>query len=280
MEDNSVVKTLTQGLFLAFALVIIMIISLGISLDFSRLKTWEYWISVVVKLALVMITFNIIYRLDRKNKINTHNSRFFIAYATNRMRVARIYEDKRVEDLERAIKEENERRLQEKCERLLSHICSYIKYSDMEKSAEQLIKEFGILPRLHKRFYKVYDRIKAGRVKAKKLMAATFLTDKQLVNKKDIQYDYSVVAETMRRNTAKMITFLLTTMLFSVIVYTFAFPSVWTEIVSNITILLGAIISGFTSADKDVKRLTYVYENRNNFIFQHLEITDKYEPQK
>ena len=73
-----------------------------------------------------------------------------------------------------------------------------------------------------------------------------------------------------------MLTFLLTTMLSAMIMFTFVFPNIWAKILSNVGILVGAVISGFISSDKDIKHLTRVYEARNAFILQHLDIVDEY----
>lgn len=279
MEDNSILKTLAQGLFIVLALVVIMFVSLGLELDFSRLKTFKYWVSVIIKLSLTMLTYNIIYRLDRKNKLNLRTSRFFVAYATNRLRISKIYTDKKLDQLQKAVDEENEKRLQNKCEKLFNKICSYVKYADIEKPVEDLIEFYKIQKKYHKKFIKIYNKVKSGRVKIKKLKISVFLTDKQLVNSKEITYDYSLVRELFLRNTAKMFSFLFFTMLSSIIIFTFVIPSIWTEIVSNVTIILGAISSGFASSSKDVKHLTFIYENRNNFIFEHLEIKEEYIPE-
>ena len=276
MKKNSILETLVQVVFLLVITAVIMLLSLGISLDFSKLKTIEYWIEVGVQLALTMVVFNVIYRMDRRNKANLRTSRFFIAYATNKMRITRIYTDKRIPDLEKAVANENERRLHVRCEKLLHKVCGYIRYSDLLKTADELIKEYHINERLTKKFRKIYEKIKSGRVKVKELKAEIFLKDKQLVEIKGEEYDYNTVEESIKHNTAKMLTFLLTTMLSAIIVFTFIFPNVWAKILSNVGILIGAVISGFISSDKDIKHLTRVYESRNAFILQHLDIADEY----
>lgn len=276
MKKSSVLETFVQTAFLLVVFTVIILLSLGISLDFSKLKTVEYWIEVGAQLALTMIVFNVIYRMDRRNKANIRTSRFFIAYATNRLRITRIYTDKRIPDLEKAVKEENRQRLITRCEELLHKVCGYIKYDDLTKTTDELIKEYHIQEKRTKKFCKIYDRIKSGRVKVKELKPQVFLTDKQLIEIKGEEYDFNAAEECIKHNTAKMITFLITTMLSAIIVFTFMFPNIWPKILSNVGILFGAVISGFISSDKDIKHLTRVYEARNAFILQHLEIGDEY----
>ena len=53
-------ETIVQFVFILFAFIIVLLVSLGISLDFSRLGTATYWVEVSLQLAMTMCVFNII----------------------------------------------------------------------------------------------------------------------------------------------------------------------------------------------------------------------------
>ena len=69
-------------------------ITLGIDLDFKRLLMLEYWAQVITQLIITMIIFNMVSNSHYRTKARNEKGRFFIAYATNRIRVKEI-EDKK-----------------------------------------------------------------------------------------------------------------------------------------------------------------------------------------
>jgi hypothetical protein len=279
---KSIKETLIQILFGLVAFVVIIFTSLGISFDFSLLREIAYWIEVLIKLAVTMIFFNIIYYIYRKNIMHDTKSRFYKAFATNKLRIKKIENDRLYDKLEQAIKEENQERLETKCNNLLHLICTRVTYAEVMEMedgkflpAEDLAKKYRVFK--HKMlFVKVVERIRSGRVRVKPITEKQFLQDKELLRDPIDKYDYSIGWEETKRNLEKIIIFLITQIIGTAIVFSFFMPNFWAELVTNLFVVLGAIFSGFLSAQQNIKLKTAIYEHRNAFLHKKLNLEEEY----
>jgi len=136
---KNIFETLTQLLFILMGFIVIVLLYLGITLDFTQIKTIAFWVKVSVQLVFTMIVFNTVYTMDRTKRMHNSESRFFKAYATNRMKVKYLEKEKLYDELEKAVKQENADRLEKKCNRKLHRLCTRINYSDVigGRSAEE-----------------------------------------------------------------------------------------------------------------------------------------------
>ena len=144
---NNVTQTISEFIFITLSFFLVLLISLGISLDFSRIRTAVFWVEVAGQFTLTMTTFNFIYYLDRRNRMHDQKSRFYIAWATNKLRVQKIENEKMYEELEKAVEEENLLRLKKKCNKKLYKYCSRLSYDeviDKTKTPEELLKEYRV----------------------------------------------------------------------------------------------------------------------------------------
>ena len=200
--------------------------------------------------------------------------------ATNRLRIKEIERLKLYKELDDAVKSENQEILKERCNVMLHRLTTRIDYDIVMEDVEikELLKENNVLPKKKKRLTKLIKRIRAGAIKIKHpIKSDYFLNDKELANLNPAEYNYSEVALVIRRNISKIITFLACSIIIATISFSFTTVDFWTTFVTNFTLLLGAMTSGFTRAYKDVQLKTAIYEKRNRFLIRRLEIGVEYE---
>ena len=275
---KNTIETFVQILFIVLFGILVILVSLGIEQDFTRVKTTEFWVEVSAQLALTMIIFNIVHALDKNNRLHDEGSRFFSAYATNRLRIKEIEDQKLYDKLDVAVEEKNKETLIIKCNNKLHKLCSRVNYNDVisDEPIEYVIKKFRVLKKKQKKFKKLVEKIRAGRIKVKTLNAEIFLHDKELLFEKREVYDYNSFMSELKRNTEKAITFLVCSVITATITFSFHSPNFWTALATNFTLFLGAAISGIFSSIKDVKRKTALYEKRNTFLHKYLDLKVEY----
>ena len=127
-----------------------------------------------------------------------------------------------------------------------------------------------------KKFTKLVEKIRGGSIRIKPLKAEVFLQDKEVLFEKAEKYDYSNFLVGLTDNTQKAFTFLIVSIITSTLSFSFVSPNFWTTLVTNLTLMIGATISGFASSIKDVKRKTALYETRNRFLHKYLDISVEY----
>lgn len=283
-------ETITQFILIAFLFGLVQLAVLGVTLDFSRVATWEFWVEVLGQFALTMTTFNVIYYLHRSKKTHDTGSRFYVAWQTNKLRVRQIEEQKLYDELDKAVENENLNRLKEKCNRKICKLCSRISYDEVitDKPIDELFEEYRVITknlrkvakffervRAH-RLRKLIEKIRAGKIKVRKINAKIFLTDRELSSNKYDNYDINNALSEIKRNTDKAVAFFLCAILLAVVGFSFVLPYWWLALLKNITFVLSGIVSGISSAHKNVKMRTSIYENRNRFFSKNLNITVEY----
>jgi hypothetical protein len=260
---------------------LVILVSLGIKQDFSAIKTTEFWTEVGVRLTITIVLFNIIYYIDIRNRTHDTDSRFFRAYATNRLRVKVIEDEDRYKELDEAVETERQELLEQKCDILLHRYCTRLSYVKImnDKSIEELFEEHKVTNKKKKRekLYKLVEDIRAGEITIKPINPQLFLRDKELVHVPDSSYDYSETLASLWRNAEKILWFVICSVFIATLTFSLTTVDFWTTFVSNFTLFLSAVVSAFMSASKDVKRKTAIYEKRNLFIKRRLNISVEYE---
>lgn len=280
-------KSFTSLIFALISLVLVVIVSLGISLDFDKLKTAAFWLEVFIKWCLTMILFNIAFEYDKQNKTHDRNSRFYSAFATLKVRIREIHKEKRYNALSSAIALKNENNVKELWTARLHRYCAHISYDDIfntEKTFDE-ISDFYCITRHRKRFIKVCKQIKQGAeykhlglFPYKPIKEEYFLKDNELSAISTDKYDYSSKTETAKRNLSKSTMFFVVSIISAIITYSFFAENFWGELVSNLFTMVSAMASGFSYSVSDVKNKTQIYENRNDFLERYLNITTVYKP--
>lgn len=289
MKNKNTLKTVIEFTFLLFVFILVIMIRLGIDQDFTQIKTTEFWIETSAQFALTMVTFNLIFNFDKNNTKHDKSSRFFKAYATNKLRIKQIESNKWHNQLDKAVEKLNQELLEEKCNILLHRVCTRIDYADVMneivpeegepyfiKTTEELLDECRVLPKRRKKLEKIINKIRAGAVHIHKVKSEMFLKDKELIFSKKHAYDYSAPLQDIKHNLKKATSFIIITLVLATISISFVSPDILETIISNIVLVLMAMCSGFTSAKNEIKKETAVYENRNAFMSQYLDIDVEY----
>ena len=94
MRMNNILKSATNIIFALLSLVCLIIVSLGIGLDFSQLKSPAFWLEVFIKWVLTMIMFNIVAEYDSAQRTHDKKGRFYLAFATLKIRIKLIHRRK------------------------------------------------------------------------------------------------------------------------------------------------------------------------------------------
>ncbi len=271
-------ETATKIIFLILFAFVVILISLGIKQDFSRLKTIVFWTETGAQLLATMIIFNIVYSIDLNNRMHDKTSRFFSAYATNIMRIKEIESKKLYDALDSAVDLKNKEILIKKCNSLLHRLCTRVCYEDVttEEHIEYIINKFRVAKKREKKFIKLVKKIREGRIKITTVKAETFLQDKEVLFEKYDVYDFNNFFYEFRRNSEKVVTFLICSIITSTLTFSFVSPNFWTALLTNFTLFLGATVSGFMSSAKSIKRKTALYEKRNQFLHKYLDLTNEY----
>lgn len=279
---RNVFETILQVFLGIAAFVVSLLITLGISSDFTRVSTAAYWIEVAAGAGLMLVIYNMIYIMDQNNRARNTRSRYYVAFQTNRLRMNFIQENKLYEQLEQAVKDENEERYIKKCTKLIHRITSRTSYEDIKncngiEEVNKLSEKLLLKKRGKKKLARLYTKITSGKIKIKEIKTDNLLRDKEITSTEPEQLDYSDAALETKRNIQKVLSFIL----FSVIsaVFTFSLTSVpfWQAFVKNVTMFFGAAISGFASSRGKTNFKTSIYENRNTFFERRLGITEKFE---
>lgn len=275
-------ETTTKIVFIIIFTIVVVLISLGIEQDFSKLQTSTFWIKVGAQLLMTMVIFNVVYSIDTNNRMHDKTSRFFSAYATNRLRIKEIESNKLYDALDKAVGDKNKELLVKKCNKLLHKVCTRVSYEDVitEEHIEYIINKFRVNKKREKKFIKLVKKIREGRIKVNQIKSEIFLQDKEMLFEQCDIYDFSNAIYELKRNTKKMLTFLICSIITSTITFSFASPNFLSALLTNFTLFLGATVSGFTSSSKSVKLKTALYEKRNQFLHKYLDLTIEYKDEK
>lgn len=283
LNRNEIFETLTKIGFAIILLIVIMIITLGIDLDFNRLLILDYWAQVISQLIITMIIFNMVTTSHFRTKTRNEKGRFFIAYATNRLRIKEIENNQLYDKLSEAVTKENQELYIKKCNDLIHKVSLRVNYNeiiDNINNLANLFERYKIYKRrdkkkLNKIAYKVYS----GKVKIKKVKEVMFLRDKELYNSQESLITLNVAKDKIKGNINKIITFLSVSMFFQMLTTNYQMVDFWTWFITNMTLFISAISSGFYEAQREIRLRTAMYEERNMFLKRYLNLDQTYIPE-
>lgn len=275
---NNVIETLSQFIFMILLFIVVILVNMGITHDWSVVRNEEFWIKIFFQLLVVMLIFNIIYKMSLRNRKHDVTGRFFKAYATNRLRRDLIAKENLHDKLEKAVENKNQELLESKCNNKLHKICTRIYYKDVmnDLPIEELSTQFKINVKKLKSFEKLVVKIRQGRISIKKINPDVFKQDKELVFESTEVYDFNKTTYAIKENAKKMVTYVIITVLMATVSFSFVSVSFWTAFVTNITLFISGAVSGFACANNDVSIRTSVYENRNAFLDQYLGLNQEW----
>lgn len=279
-NKNEVFETLTKIGFAVILLIVVMVITLGIDLDFKRLLSLDYWAQVIVQLIITMIVFNMVATSHLRTKSLNKNGRFFISYATNKLRIEEIENNDLYDKLSEAVEIENKDLYIKKCNDLIHKVSFRLNYNEVIENINNidcLVEKYKITKKRRiKSLKKVAYKIYSGKVRIKKIKDYMFLRDKELNTTEESMISLNTSKDKLKGNIYKMTTFLIVSMFLQMLTTSFKMVNFWTWLITNLTLFISAIASGFYEANREIRLKTAMYEERNAFLKRKLNINVVY----
>lgn len=281
-------KTISQVLFLVLAFILVVVLTSGFSLDLAKLKSPTFWTEIAVKEVVLLFAFNIFHEMQRRNKTQNKYGRFYKEIGTKQLRVKQIYDNKLFDQLKDAVKAENKQRIDDEVTRLLHKATVRVSADDLPEGdldVEQWLCEMQVKYKLSE---KVMQKLV---VQIRKIVDGKFKV--HLIDEDAILLDYD--RENGRRRQAEMVfapgkvkmrqtfgkagTFILSTIAMTCIQFApFSWGNLFHAFLTNTLLLLSALISGVTSADKSVSMQTETLRCQNLFLSRRMSLNDVFIP--
>ncbi len=283
MKKNNTFNTIVTVAFVLLAFVLLILMSAGISLEFDRLKDWNYWLNIFIRLAIMLLLYNVIFTFDLQKRKCEPNTAHYFAVATKQLRINRIKRENLFAELGKAVGEENEERYANECTRRLHKVSVRVDYNDLPKEQCDLSKwlaemqeQYLIKDKDLKRLERVVLKILNGKVKIRKLTADDILDMLGDDNEKSNAIIFRSNVLIRYQNLIKAAMFLLGVTAMTV----FRWHPSWTDIVFDIiinsTLLIGATYSAIINAKSFLKRKTVVFNNQNILLAKRMGLTEEY----
>lgn len=283
MKNKNTFNTIITVAFVLLAFVLLVLLSAGIRLEFDRLADGEYWANIVIRLAIMLLLYNVIFVFDLQKRKAEQGTAHYLAVGTKQLRVNRIKRENMFDRLGEAVEAENDERYRATCTNLINKVCLRLRYEDLPAEKADLNKWLAdTKERLYlgdrdlKRVRKVVLKILNGKVRYEKLTADDILDmlGEANVHSDAITFQSAVIVR--RQNFIKALTFLAGVVAMTVFRY---YPT-WTDfifdVIVNATLLVGATYSAIINSKSFLKRKTTVVENQNIFLARRMGLTDEY----
>jgi len=258
---------------------------MGFKIDFTGIDK-AFIVKVAINLAVALLCYNTVFSMFFGNLARNQYCRYFIAVATKKMRVGKIYEEKKFDELETAVTKKNVADLLELQNYKIRRVCQRLSYNDIKDITQDNINEkldgfsktYTLNKRGRKQLKKVIVKIISGKIKIDELTSNDILTERESVKLSLNRLKFYSKRRAVKRNVIKSVKFLITTIILAIITFKPADSSIWEVIVNNLSLFLSAAFSGSMAAASESKYTTELYEEHNKFIMQNLEIRDEYIP--
>lgn len=283
MKNKNTFNTIITVAFVLLAFVLLVLLSAGIRLEFDRLADGEYWANIIIRLAIMLLLYNVIFVFDLQKRKAEQGTAHYLAVGTKQLRVNRIKRENMFDRLGEAVEAENDERYRATCTNLINKVCLRLRYEDLPAEKADLNKWLAdTKERLYlgdrdlKKVKKVVLKILNGKVQYEKLTADDILDmlGEANVHSDAITFQSAVIVR--RQNFIKALTFLAGVVAMTVFRY---YPT-WTDflfdIIINATLLVGATYSAIINSKSFLKRKTSVVENQNIFLSKRMGLTDEY----
>ena len=247
MKSKNTFNTIITVAFVLLAFVLLVLLSAGNRLEFDRLADGEYWANIIIRLAIMLLLYNVIFVFDLQKRKAEQGTAHYLAVGTKQLRVNRIKRENMFDRLGEAVEAENDERYRATCTNLINKVCLRLRYEDLPAEKADLNKWLAdTKERLYlgdrdlKRVKKVVLKILNGKVRYEKLTADDILDmlGEANVHSDAITFQSAVIVR--RQNFIKALTFLAGVVAMTVFRY---YPT-WTDflfdIIINATLLVGA----------------------------------------
>lgn len=283
MKRNNTFNTIVTVAFVLLAFVLLILMSAGISLEFDRLGEWNYWLNIFVRLAIMLLLYNVIFTFDLQKRKCEPNTAHYLAVATKQMRVNKIRRERLFAQLGEAVELENKERYSNLCTSLINKVCVRLSYEDLpqekcdlddwlkEKQEELFLEDKDLI-----KIKRVALKILNGKVKYDKFKPNDILDmggDGNIKNDAITFHSSNVIR---KQNIIKASMFLLGVIAMTVFRYHPAWTDVVFDIIINSTLLVGATYSAILNSKVYLKRKTTVYEVQNDFLANRMGLVEEY----
>ena len=283
-------QTLIQFALLIVAFIFVAMLSTGFELNWDKINI-AFAILVAIRLAFTILTYNIVFTIDNVNRRQIKNTKYYVTIATNKKKISVIYKDKRFDELDKAIKEDNKERFIKACNYLIRSVSSRISYDDIciynqetkkytYPDIEEIGTKFKLSDKKKKQFQKVIRKVTDGDVKFEEIETDDILIDKDEKGDKAPTMKFNFKAFLLKQNLVKGFTFLVTSVVMTVMNFTGGMANFWVELSKNATLLLGGAVSAIMLSYAYVKNRTSVFEQKNNFLEKRMSIMEEYKEEK
>lgn len=286
MRRLSVLQTVVQIAFLIVAAIVSILITLGTTLDWGKLASWNYWVEIIARMVVSLIIFNVIFEMDQRNRRRIKDSNYYATIATTKLKIQRIFAEQRFDDLDRAVAEENQARFEVAANVMLHKVTARVSYKDIDfanlddASIDNLCRKMLMGERRKKKLKKCLSKVADGRVKFEEVTAEEILRDEEIEKDGHIALHVNYKHLAIKRNVSKAINYLVTSVVLATIGFSFYKPDFWPLLAANATLFLGAMTSGFMQSIGHTRLRTEVFQLRNEFLVRRMNINDKYEEAK
>lgn len=285
---RDITKTISQVLFLALGFILIVVVTSGFSLDLVKLKSPTFWTEIAIKEVVLIVAFNIVYDMERRNRTQNKFGRFYKEIGTKQLRVKQIYDNKLFDQLKDAVKAENQQRIDDEVTRLLHKATVRVGADDLpsgDLDVEQWLCEMQtkyklsekVMPKLEKQIRKIVD----GKFKVHFIDADAILLDydREHGRRRQAEMVFAPGKVKMRQTFGKAGTFVLSTIAMTCIQFApFTWGNIFQAILTNTLLLLSAFLSGTGSAIKSVAMQTETLRCQNLFLSSRMSLNDVFIP--
>ena len=280
-------KTISQVLFIIIGFVFIVLITSGFSFNSQELKSLEFWGEVVIKEVVLLVFFNIIYDIDRRNRTENETSAFHKQMCTRQLRVKEIYDKKMFNELRQAVKDENKQRLNDEITRRLHKVTVRVSADDLPGENEKttlgewivsMKNKYQLNGKIVEKLEKVAGKIFEGKIKVYFITEDDILLDyDQEYARKRKKMSFNKKGMKVGQTAIKGASFLVSAVVMTCV--TFApvpLDALWQSLLMNVMLLLSAFISGIASSAESVAAQTDIIKRQNLFLNGRMGLTKIY----
>lgn len=279
-NKGAIFRTVTQLIFILAAFIMSIIIANGFSLNFDNIWSFEFLVSVLTKLAVTMITYNMVFSIDNGNRRRADNTKYYNTLMTNRLKIEHIYKEKRIDDLDKALKDYNHETYIKECNRLIHKCTSRLNFNDIDfdtiVTVDEIMEKYKISKKIAKKLLKRIRTIQNGKVNYDIVEVDDILIDKDERKDRSPSMVFNSGIYILKQNLIKAVLFLVSTVLLTIVSPSNGDINIWAELVKNATLLLGGTVSAMTLSLNYIKIRTDIFEQRNRFLLSRMDINISY----
>lgn len=248
----------------------------GFSVSFDRINTLEYWVQVGANLTVTMVGYFVYYEIDNDNRRMDVEGLYYQTLKRYLENKEKFYSADYYDALESAIKwKNNAYRENANNEYLHNHGSGRMTMRDFAEikslaDVDEICKQRFLSPRQTKKVKKALQHIYDGKVDCQHIRPDDVITDRKGDNKDHDGFAYNDRRFRAQRIGAKASSFLVFTVVLSIIEWQLSDTGLFETIVSKLSLLGGAVWSATMDSKRYIKYRIANLEERNNLLEQQV----------